>query len=111
MKRKEGSSDLFIVAAVMFVDQEDADRCDKWISTCRDKCFNGKKREFKFNKSCDAHRREFLSGVSDFEFLYLGFVLNKARLWGEGFQYKESFYKYTCKLLFENAKPYLQDAY
>lgn len=37
-------------------------------------------------------------------------MLNKTKLYGPGFQYKESFYKYTASLLFENAKPYLRDA-
>lgn len=110
MKQKPGSSELFIVVAVIFMENSDAERCDEWISRCCAECFRGKKREFKFNKSCDAHRRKFLGGVAQFDFLYLGFVLNKRRLWGPGFAYKESFYKYTCKLLFENAKPYLKDA-
>jgi hypothetical protein len=37
-------------------------------------------------------------------------VISKKGLWGPGFAYKESFYKYTCSLVFENAKPYLSSA-
>ena len=39
-------------------------------------------------------------------------MLNKdpQKLWGEGFKYKESLYKYACNLVFENAKPYLREA-
>lgn len=33
-----------------------------------------------------------------------------AKLWGEGFQNKESFYKYACGLVFENAKEKLDKA-
>lgn len=40
----------------------------------------------------------------------MAFVLNKDKLYGPGFNYKDSFYKYTAKLLFENAKPYLREA-
>jgi len=36
--------------------------------------------------------------------------LNKAKLWGLGFQDKSSFYKYTTSLVFENAKPILNQA-
>ena len=35
---------------------------------------------------------------------------NKAKLWGEGFKYKDSFYKYAAGLVFENAKTRLVDA-
>jgi hypothetical protein len=97
MKHKAGTSQLFMVAAVIFVENKDAERCDAWISECRKECFKGKKLEFKFNKSCDAHRQKFLDGVSKFDFLYLGFVLNKCKLYSPGFAHKESFYKYTCK--------------
>ena len=31
-------------------------------------------------------------------------------MWGEGFRNKDSFYKYTCGLVFENAKEKLQKA-
>ena len=33
-----------------------------------------------------------------------------ATLSGEGFKYKGSFYKFTCGLVFENAKPHLEKA-
>lgn len=47
-----------------------------------------------------------------YSFFYLAVVINKDRdkLYGGGFKIKESFYKYTCSLVFENAKPYLKDA-
>ncbi|HEY5298533.1 MAG TPA: DUF3800 domain-containing protein [Verrucomicrobiae bacterium] len=37
-------------------------------------------------------------------------MINKRKLTSEGFKFKESFYKYACGLVFENAKPYLNDA-
>jgi hypothetical protein len=110
MKGKRGSSELFVVTAVLFVENADAESCDSKIAQIASQCFRGKKREFKFNKCCDAHREKFIRSVLEFDFLYLAFALNKAKLWGAGFAYKESFYKYTCKLLFQNAKPYLQHA-
>jgi hypothetical protein len=110
MKRKEGTSELFVIAAVTFNDNQDAENCDKRIAELRQECFRSKNLEFKFNKCCDDYREAFLKGVAEFDFFYLAFGLNKAKLYGPGFEFKDSFYKYTAKLLFENAKPYLRDA-
>jgi hypothetical protein len=110
MKGKPGSSALFVMAAVIFEDPEDGNVCDKIIDGLRAQCFKNGEGEFHFTKCCDAHRETFLSTVAGADFFYLAFVLNKAKLYGPGFAYKESFYKYTAKLLFENAKPYLREA-
>lgn len=110
MKRKEGTSALFVIAAVTFEDYGDADACDAKIAELRTKCFGRKNSEFHFNKCCDDYRDEFLKCMAPFDFFYMAFVLNKTKLYGPGFNYKDSFYKYTAKLLFENAKPYLRDA-
>ena len=63
-----------------------------------------------FNKLSSKFRMAFLAALSSHEFFYLSIVINKAELSGPGFKYKESFYKYACGLVFENAKPYLDDA-
>jgi uncharacterized protein DUF3800 len=110
MKGKVGSSELFVVAAVLFVENADAEKCDKRISEIAAGCFGGKTREFKFAKCSDDYRKKFLAGVAGQDFLYIAFALNKSKIWGEGFLYKDTFYKFTCKLLFENAKRYLKDA-
>ena len=44
------------------------------------------------------------------DFFYISFVLNKSKLYGPGFAYKESLYKYATRLLFENCKPHLNRA-
>ena len=110
MTGKPGSSALFVMVAVIFEDPEDGDVCDKMIDGIRARCFKNEVGEFHFTKCCDAHREAFLSTIAGADFFYLAFVLNKAKLYGPGFAYKESFYKYTAKLLFENAKPYLREA-
>ncbi len=110
MKGKRGSSKLFVIVAVIFFENEDAAACDQKIDQLRLKCFKNDRVEFKFNKCCGDYRKTFLSGVCEHDFMYLGFVLNKSRLHGPGFQYGDSFYKYMSKLLFENAKPFLTDA-
>lgn len=110
MREKRGSSPLFIITAVIFFENEDAVACDKRIDELRRDCFGSVQTEFKFNKCCYDYRRMFFNGIANQEFLYLAFVLNKCKLFGPGFQQKDSFYKYTSKLLFENAKPYLSQA-
>jgi hypothetical protein len=110
MKQKDGSSALFVISAVIFEENEGAEACDTKISHLRNDCFGHRACEFHFTKCCDAYREKFLQGVAGQDFFYLCFVLNKAKLYGPGFAYKDSFYKYTAKLLFENAKPYLREA-
>ncbi len=51
-----------------------------------------------------------MKAVLPYQFFYYGIVLNKVRLFGEGFKNKESFYKYSCSLLFESAKDKLDNA-
>ena len=110
MQKKVGSSEFFVICAVLFVDNNDAHACDLTIAGLRRECFGKKNSEFKFNKCCRAHRLKFLNSVIKHEFLYVPFVLNKNKLSGPGFKFKSPFYKYTCKLLFENAKAYLNEA-
>lgn len=110
MKGKPGSSPLFVVTAVLFEENDAANVCDQCIDQVRTELRLDSRAEFHFNKCCDAHREKFLHAVAPMDFFYLSFVLNKAKLWGPGFQYKEPFYKYATRVLFENAKPHLNRA-
>jgi hypothetical protein len=110
MKRKVGSSELFVVTAVIFFENSDANLCDDAIAALRNQCFGKRNAEFKFNKCCRDHRLTFFNHLEKLDFLYVAFVFNKAKMYGPGFQFKSPFYKYACKLLFESAKPYLQEA-
>lgn len=98
------------MTAVTFGDNEAATRCDRRIAELRRECFGERCHEFHFSKCSDEHREKFLASISNQDFFYLAFVLNKAKLYGPGFAFKSPFYKYTASLLFENAKPYLRDA-
>lgn len=109
MKNKLGSSQLFVVAAVIFFENTDANICDAAIEELKAECLK-KTSEFKFNKCCHDYRAKFFQKVDALDFLYVAFAFNKAKMYGPGFQYKEPFYKYCCKLLFETAKPYLIEA-
>lgn len=57
-------------------------------------------------------RLTFLEAVAPYDFSYFGIVINKDPkvLYGEGFNYREPFYKYATKLVFNTAKPYLSNA-
>jgi hypothetical protein len=110
MKRKAGSSRLFIVTAVLFEDNEEAEHCDNRIAELKMAMGLRPHFEFHFNSCSDAFRKRFLETVANSNFFYHAVVLNKEKLWGPGFQNKESFYKYAAGLVFENAKPNLLEA-
>lgn len=110
MKLQHGSSDLFIVTLVAFEDHGVAQATDERIRALRRELGIADSFEFKFNKMNRAFRTAFLQAVRSFDFSYFGIVLNKAQLHGPGFLFKDSFYKYTCSLVFENAKHHLRDA-
>jgi hypothetical protein len=110
MKWAAGSSRFFIVTAVIFEDNEDAEACDATIAECRKQLKVRDTFEFKFYSCNDRYRECFLKAVSGCNFFYYSIVLNKQKLYGPGFQDKSSFYKYATNLVFQNAKPHLRDA-
>ncbi|WHZ17387.1 MAG: hypothetical protein OJF52_004239 [Nitrospira sp.] len=111
LKTGKGSSRYFVVALVIFEDHDDAQSCDQRISLLRKELNYPDSYEFHFSHNSDMVRKRFLEAVAPYGFLYFGFALNKDldRLWGPGFQVKSSLYKFTCGLVFENAKPYLSN--
>ena len=112
LKITEGSSRYFSIALVVFEDHEEALACDKRIELLTREIGWDPVSEFHFNRNSDKVRRIFLNAVAPYQFFYYGIVINKdpEKLYGEGFKYKQSFYKYACGLLFENAKDRLEDA-
>jgi hypothetical protein len=109
MKAKAGTSEYFIITAVVFEDHEEANACDSLIDELRSE-YLPRHGEFHFNKCCAEVRRHFLASTARFQYFYFTFCFNKTKLYGEGFQFKNSFYKYAVRLLFENLKPHLKDA-
>lgn len=112
LKIDQGSSRYFVVSFVIFEDDDEAVACDQRIQLLKKELGLPPDFEFHFYSNSEKVRQRFLEAVAPYNFFYLGVVVNKdpSRLWGEGFKYKESFYKYVCGLVFENAKPYLKDA-
>jgi hypothetical protein len=110
LKLHSGSTNYFIVTLVAFEDREEALAADQRIQLLKHELGFLAGFEFHFNKVKGAFREAFLSAVAGYGFFYFSIVINKAKLQGPGFKFKESFYKYTCGLVFENAKPYLNNA-
>ena len=107
-----GSSLYFVVALVTFDDHDEADACDQRIALLRRELNFAPSYEFHFSGNSRKVRRQFLEAVSPYRFFYHSFALNKdpQKLYGPGFDHKESLYKFTAGLTFENAKPFLNNA-
>jgi len=112
LKTKQGSSRYFVVVLVIFEDNDEAQAADDRIALLRREMRIDPRFEFHFNKCRKSFREQFLRAVAPYQFFYYGIVINKDmdKLWGEGFRHTESFYKYTCSLVFENAKVFLNNA-
>jgi hypothetical protein len=106
----QGASAYFTVSLVVFEDADEAVACDQRIELLRREIGWKPGSEFHFHRNSDKIRDAFLKAVQPYSFFYYGIVINKAKLYGEGFKNKESFYKYACRLVFENAKEKLHDA-
>lgn len=110
MKGKAGSSQFFVVTAILFEENEEAEKCEQLIVGLRHTLHLHENFEFHFNSCNDAIREAFLTAIAKSNFFYHSVVLNKGKLWGKGFQDKGSFYKYSAGLVFENAKAELVQA-
>ena len=110
LKIESGSTEYFIVTLVVFEDHDEALEADKCIDSLRYELNLRSNFEFHFNGLNRKLRERFLHGLSCQNFFYFSIVINKRKLTGPGFRYKNSFYKYACSLVFENAKPHLDNA-
>lgn len=112
LKIEQGSSRYFMIGLVVFEDNDEALACDQRIQLLKKEIGWRQDSEFHFKRNSDRIREAFLRAVAPYNFFYYGVVINKdpAKLYGDGFRNKESFYKYTCGLVFENAKEKLINA-
>jgi len=111
-KIKQGSSKYFIISLVIFEDNEEALACDQRIQLLKRELKYPDNFEFHFRDNSHRIRKAFLEALIPYNFFYYGIVINKdpQKLWGDGFKSKESFYKYTCSLVFENARSHFKNA-
>ena len=110
MKLLGSSSRFFTVSLVAFEDNDEALAADRRIGQLKRELNFPERFEFHFNKLRPDYRQTFLKAISPYDWFYFSIVINKERLTGKGFQFPDSFYKYACSLVFENAKPYLNNA-
>ncbi len=110
IKLDGGSSQFLVVCAVLFLDREEANRCDARINGIRQELGLSPRTEFHFSKNGAAVRKQFLRDVVPFDFFYVAAVVNKRKLLDAGFQSRESLMKCTCSLAFMQAKPFLNAA-
>ena len=111
-KIEAGSSRYFIVSIALFENNEEANNCDQRIGLLRKELELPERFEFHFAENSHRIRLAFLNAIQPYKFLYFAVVIDKSpqKLWGPGFQTKESFYKYACQMVFRNAFPYLKNA-
>jgi len=110
LKLSQGSSDFFTVALVVFEENEEAQAADDRITLLRRELKRPAGFEFHFVHNSVDVRRKFFQAILPYNFFYFGYVIDKAQLNAVGLEQKEAFYKYACGLVFESAKPYLDDA-
>ncbi len=110
LKISQGSSEYFVITLVMFEDHEEAEAADLRIELLKRELSLPPTFEFHFYDNRPSTRKAFLQAVSPYNFFYFGIVINKKKLYGEGFKFSDSFYKYASSLVFENAKGYLRNA-
>lgn len=103
-------SEYFTVTMVIIEDHDEAAAIEQRIALLRRELGLKEGFEFHFSKLKRAWRELFLQSLASYEWFYFSVVLNKAKLSGKGFQFPDPFYKYTCGLVFQNAKPHLNDA-
>lgn len=105
-----GSSTFFVVTLILIKDNQVATNLDQTIDRLRTKLRTPSGFEFHFAKTCPEWRESFMKEINGFEFRYHSIVINKPALYGEGFNNKESFYKFACKIVLQNASRELTDA-
>ena len=109
-KIDRGSSKFFVLAVVMIEDHDEAFRCAQDLTELARKLGRGA-REFKFSKDSHETRIRFLDTVRPYGFTYRVFVLNKdpAKLYGPGFNAKDSLYKWVCGTALKDVSGEWQD--
>lgn len=110
LKLKQGSSQFFIITLIIFDEEGEALACDQRIALLRRELGVGQEFEFHFNETPRRIKDHFFKAIAPYDFFYVSTIINKRNLYGEGFKFKNSFYKYACHLVFDNAKQYLEHA-
>jgi len=77
LKIEKGSSRYFIIALVLFEENEEAEACDERIKLLRRELHLPEYFEFKFSKLRKEQRIKFFEAVLPYSFFYFGIVIDK----------------------------------
>ncbi|MBI5971008.1 MAG: DUF3800 domain-containing protein [Deltaproteobacteria bacterium] len=98
-KMGKGSSEVFVIALVIFDDPLDAEETALKIKRLKQGLRLHEKYEFKFNKCSKDFRCKFLSTVADSNFRVRAIVMPKKNIYGDELcRSRESFYNYAIKM-------------
>jgi ribosome-binding ATPase YchF (GTP1/OBG family) len=95
---------------VIFNDNEEAEACDQRITLLKRELRLPDTYEFHYKKDSDIRKQAFLESIAPYDFFYYGIVVDKKLLYSINLQIRETFYKYICSLVFENAKEKIHNA-
>ncbi len=102
-KFNKGSSRYFVIAAVIFEDELEAESTALAIKKFKRKLAMPDYREFKFNKSLKDIRCSFLNEVSSFNFNVRCLVIDKTLIYSKNLREEINlFYSYAIKQLLKN---------
>ncbi len=110
LKFDKGSSNLFVCVAVVFSDAFSADPCDRSISCLRHSLKKPAGFEFHFSDCSDKIREAFLRTVSQENFRYAGFVVDKRKLFGARFKEPKAVYEFSVGIVCERVRPLLDNS-
>jgi hypothetical protein len=110
MKLDGGSSEFFTVTLLLFVSPDDARSAELSIRRLRGELGVDDRFEFHFARLKSEWRKRFFQAIRDCPCFYFAMAIRKRRVSGPGFNSPDSFYKFTCKLAFENAQSFLRQA-
>ena len=111
-----GSSDYFVVAVVVFQNDEDAFTCSSAIEQLRQEHSRPASYEFHYAENSLRVKEAFLRRVAPHPFSYYVFAIDKdpVSLTGTGLhtgpQYGKELYKFSILKAIESVEPYLKDA-
>ncbi|MDP2684195.1 MAG: DUF3800 domain-containing protein [bacterium] len=103
-KLNKGSTRFFVISAVIFDDNIEAEKAATAIRELRRDLSFPKNVEFKFFRSKPEVRIKFLKKVSNFDFRIRSIVMDKTIIHSDKFKSnKNSFYSYTIKTLLDHS--------
>ena len=109
-KFEKHSSPYFTIWMVIFNDHEEAIACDQKITLLKRELRLPETYEFHYKKDSNIKKQSFLTAIAPYDFFYYGIIVDKKLLYSINLQIRETFYKYVCSLVFENAKEKIHDA-